>query len=628
MKKTYLILTFLLTGFFLQGQNSLSDSVRAIINQESEQTTPLDLEKILDYEKKLPADSINNKIYVLKKVISLSQKSTWPLSEIQASNKLADIFLKNLGQHDSAFYFATRALHLAEKHQDEDNYMRALNIMGLIYSFQEKPDKSIEIYLDAYNKLSEKGDSKNLAMICNNLGMNYGRKGNLDEAERWYLEVIRISEKLKLLQGILQGYNGAAAVYNEKKEMDKALQYAKKSLRFAQKFNHMPGQAIGHVNIGRSAFYMGDYKTALDNYLAAYKIFEQFNDITKQKTLSQQIAQCYQELSNYKKALDYTRLHHDLKDSIFSMEKTQLVEELQTQYETEKIQREKEQAEVKNLKLEALSREQEIKTKRQQALLAGVFSLLGVLVIFGLLYTRQQKIKKQAELTNQELQAIQKRLHIEQQKRKAELKAVRSQLNPHFIFNVIHSVQDFVIAGDKQKANKALTGMAHLMQKTLKHSELEQITLKDELEVTQLYLEAEKLRFEDKLDFKVKVDEEVEDEFIKIPPMIIQPYVENAIKHGLKHKAGNGIVEIAVNPFDDEHIKVFITDNGVGREKAESMKKNNAHEHNSFSSEANEARLKNLSQNENSKGGVEIIDLYDVRDEPAGTQVILTIPVN
>lgn len=611
----------------VQAQTPAKDSLlRLLQHPATADSTRLSLYQQL--VRQTPPDSARQQLHWLLKSYQLAGQLEKTIPHAQLANQLGELYLRRLGQYDSAFYYARQAYEVFRTTNQDALYMRALNTMGLVYSYQRKTQKAIDLYLEAHQRLSPNGYSRSLAMVANNLGMNYGRLNQLDEAEKWYLKVIAIAENLQLPQGLLQGYNGAAAVYNEQKNFAKAMEYAQQSLQYARQFQHVPGQAIAYLNLGRTAFYQNKYQQALDNYRQAYAIFEAMQDATKMKSIAQQMAMIYEQLGNYQQALQYNKTYHSLKDSLFSRERTQLVEELQTQYETEKMRREKESAELDNLRLESLNKEEQAKARRNRNGLLVALSALVVLVLLGILYNRQQKLKKQTELTDLELKATQRQLAVEKQKREAELKAVRAQLNPHFIFNVLNSIQEFILLDEKDKAGKALTQVATMMRKTLKHSQEKAISLQAELELIQLFVAAEKLRMEDRLQFHIDLDEEVEPEFITIPPMLIQPYVENAIQHGIRHKADGGQVWVHARLNSDDLLEIAIEDNGVGRTQAAALKKDHANRHNSFSTQANAERIQHVAAATGQQASVTVIDKKDAQQRPRGTRVVLHWPLN
>lgn len=607
MRFTSLLLTTLVLSATLHAQMQENHNDSVLIHQKINQST------------QISADSLELKQELLFEALQIAENHINKTMKGMVQNSLAELYLRHKGQLDSALLYATAALKIFEK-QPGQNHIRALNTIGLIYSYQEKTDKAIELYKEAWETYKSKQPGMSQAMICNNLGMNYGRKNEYEQAEYWYRKVIEISEAIKLPKGLLQGYNGLAAALNEQKKHEEALSYAQKALQYAQQMKHIPSQAIAHMNLGRTSFHLKNYKSALDNYLKAESIIRQFKDINKLKTINKQIGICYEKLGNFEQALKYKEIFHKLNDSIFNKEQAKVVAELQTKYETEKIKREKESTELENLKLATTN-------SKQRNMLLGALTFIVFAIILWILYARQQKIRKRAALTEVELKETQKRLLVEQQKRKAELKAVRAQLNPHFIFNVLNSVQEFIISGEKQKANETLISIARMMRKTLKNSEKEYISLKDELELVQLYLSAEKLRFEERLDYEIHLDQDIEEEFIKLPPMLIQPYVENAVKHGIKHKKEKGLVKILAKINTEDLLEITITDNGVGRQKAEELKKENREAHNTFSTKANEDRLQNIARETGKNAAIEIFDHTNYENQPTGTSIKLTIPI-
>lgn len=224
-------------------------------------------------------------------------------------------------------------------------------------------------------------------------------------------------------------------------------------------------------------------------------------------------------------------------------------------------------------------------------------------------------------------------LRIRQIRRKAALEhavvsskltALRSQMNPHFLFNALNSIQELVLSHDTKNAIRYLGTFSGLTRKILENSAKETVRLSEELDVLNQYLELEKLRFGDSLQINVEVGDEIDTEGIRIPPMLIQPYVENALKHGLLHLQSDRKLHLK---FEQKagFLIVEIEDNGVGRAKAEEFAKQKK-KHQSFSSEATENRLHSMKNASNLSGSVEIIDLY-ADGKPAGTKVVLRIPL-
>jgi len=239
--------------------------------------------------------------------------------------------------------------------------------------------------------------------------------------------------------------------------------------------------------------------------------------------------------------------------------------------------------------------------------------MLEVLVIGGIIgliirfrYKRKQKLQ---ELTNRASQM--------------ELKALRSQMNPHFLFNSLSSIQNLVNQGQSEEANLYLSNYANLMRKILDHSEAAFISLADELEAVRLYLELEVLRFD--FDYAFEVPESLDVDAVEIPPMLLQPYVENAVMHGLLAKEMPGKLRIILTQRD-QHIVCTIEDNGIGRKKAMELKQGKTHQK-SHGMRLNEERLQLLNEKGAGSFKVEVEDLFDESKVAAGTRVTIFIPI-
>lgn len=232
--------------------------------------------------------------------------------------------------------------------------------------------------------------------------------------------------------------------------------------------------------------------------------------------------------------------------------------------------------------------------------------------------------RKKLAAKEQETQNALKNAEYENRLIALKLENLKSQMNPHFIFNALNSIQEYIILNQKNLASNYLAKFADLIRAYLEHSSKGEITLKEEIDCLNIYLELEKLRFEEKLIYQIKTNDTIDVYDLKIPTMLIQPYVENALKHGLLHKKENRILNINFSLKDDGTIiECIIEDNGVGREKSAFLNKNR---HKSFASEATENRLKLLNFKETNKIGVRIDDLFDSAKNPIGTKVTVTIP--
>ncbi|WP_299680492.1 histidine kinase [uncultured Tenacibaculum sp.] len=210
-----------------------------------------------------------------------------------------------------------------------------------------------------------------------------------------------------------------------------------------------------------------------------------------------------------------------------------------------------------------------------------------------------------------------------------KLESLRSQMNPHFIFNALNSIQDYILNNEKKLARTYLVKFSRLIRMYLEHSQKNRITVREELGALNFYLELEKDRFEDSFTFIIDVDENLDQDTVEIPTFLIQPYVENAIKHGLLHRKENRKLNLSFRI--NEELKVLeclIQDNGVGRVFSKEINNRKAFKPKSFSSEANAKRISLLNKTRETPIKLEIIDQYDSTNKPTGTLVKLQIPID
>lgn len=216
---------------------------------------------------------------------------------------------------------------------------------------------------------------------------------------------------------------------------------------------------------------------------------------------------------------------------------------------------------------------------------------------------------------------------FQQQIAETEMKALRAQMNPHFIFNSLNSIQKYILKNEHFEASQYLTKFSRLIRLILDHSDQNNITLASELDLLKLYVEMESLRFENKFDCKIDVDKQLNIETSEIPSMLIQPYVENAIWHGLLHKAEKGMLAIHFSKKEKNRVHVIIEDNGIGRDKAAQLKSKQVLKKKSYGMQITENRIAVINRTQNINASCEIIDLKDSAGNAAGTRVVLDIPL-
>lgn len=248
--------------------------------------------------------------------------------------------------------------------------------------------------------------------------------------------------------------------------------------------------------------------------------------------------------------------------------------------------------------------------------------VISVFLIVWLYYNQKIKKLRLKQKTNLERERVNRQLIASQ------LENLRSQMNPHFIFNALNSIQEYIVLNEKELASSYLVKFSRLIRMYLEHSQKQEVTLKEELEALTLYLTLEQNRFEDVLEYEINIAPEVPVSNIKVPSLFIQPYVENALKHGLLHKKEDRVLIVALSLNSEQnHLICRITDNGIGRKASKLINNEKRKQHASFATAANEKRIDLINTNREHKIVVNIQDLYNESNTATGTQVEIIIPI-
>lgn len=223
-------------------------------------------------------------------------------------------------------------------------------------------------------------------------------------------------------------------------------------------------------------------------------------------------------------------------------------------------------------------------------------------------------------------QTQQENFVLKQKASDLEMQVLRAQMNPHFIFNSLNSINRFILQNNKEQASEYLTKFSKLVRMILQNSQVSLISLESELESLSLYLDLEALRFDHRFQYKISIPKDIDVDVLKVPPLIIQPYTENAIWHGLMHKEDKGQLDIEVTQGED-HLFFKIIDNGIGRKQAEAMASKSATKHKSMGLKITKERIDILQRSNGTESPVKIIDLENADGTAAGTEVIIKMPL-
>lgn len=252
------------------------------------------------------------------------------------------------------------------------------------------------------------------------------------------------------------------------------------------------------------------------------------------------------------------------------------------------------------------------------------FRILAILILFLLSYIIfKYRLKKNQQKFSEQLQQAK----VQEELRQSQLSSLKAQMNPHFMFNALNSIQEFILLNDKKQANIYMGKFADMMRMILDMSNKDKITLEEELKALDLYLQLEALRFEEQFSYSIEKTDNINDSYIQMPAMIIQPYVENAIKHGLLHKTGEKKLQIHFSMTYEHTLCCRVTDNGIGRRRSGEINEMRQKKYASFATGATQKRLDLLNYQKAELISVTYQDLYDSSGQGSGTIVTINIPV-
>ncbi len=620
MKKQFVFFIFFITVFCF-GQDSNWDTLSLDLATYKKQDT-VRLQMLLDATRFYEVRNLKDSYPIFKEAELLATQLDIPkyngrLLLAQSRNKLIEgiytiatdkllLAIPLLEKSNDAYYLRNAAIIQAEIDRENDDFLKAIS--------------DLKKAISEINELKEKFQ---LAELYLNLGivyMNLNKDDTYKEAIPHLQTAKKIFEEINNKTGVgltntrlARFYKIESLKYDKQKNHNKAMLFAREATALFNAQGQTANEAYGYYTMATSKSIMGDHQASIPYYNDALKKYEEAGNLFFSMRVNQHLFVAYSIIKEQQKALEANKQFVKIKDSIFSIEKRQLITDAQTKFDTAKIKADKEKAEI---------REERNLYYFIGAVIIGLLILLAALFLFGNL-----KQRKKAEKITFELQETQKRLALEKQYRDSELKALKAQMNPHFIFNALNSIQEYIVLNQKNLASEYLGKFADLMRKYLHYSDAGGISIEDEVSSLHMYLELEALRFEDKLSYTINVAPAIKPETSIIPTMLIQPYAENALKHGLLHRKTNRKLSISFTKKDKNTIYCIIEDNGIGREASAQQKSKKATEHKSFATKATASRLDLLNYGKEQKIGVIYIDLKNKEGKAIGTQVELTIPI-
>jgi tetratricopeptide (TPR) repeat protein len=499
-------------------------------------------------------------------------------------------------------------LQIFEQLNLQDRAANMLNVIGSLNNNLENFDIAEKYYrkaLDTYERIS--GQNKLNRYIQLGLAVTYNNLGMIKSRNKDYKNAIDFFEMAKELfiqvpDSFYMAFvlHNLGSVHSENGEFEKAEVYFNES--------SLINNAIQNTRLRLMTLSArGDLMLKRNNALKALAYYQESLDLAEDIQLTSiilnnlsGISNAYKSLGDYRNSMHYFEKYFSLKDSLLTQSKYKQIMELQTMYETEKK--------------EKIIIEKDRQLKQQIFLFTAIFfSIFFVLLILFFIY-RTRMIRKRYKLENELNQSTQK--------------ALISQMNPHFIFNALNSVQLFILKNDKLSSNLFLTNFTDLIRKVLDNSQFQFISLYEELETLKSYMELEKARFAKKFDYEIIIPGHTPLHEIMIPTMMLQPLVENAIWHGFSTLEGKGKIRIEVIEQSSSTLLILIEDNGIGRKKAKELLAKNGKTRKSYGSKLVEERLQLYNKLNKLDLRFEYQDINDESGECKGTKACLYLSTN
>ncbi len=579
-----------------------------------------------------------------------------PAKKIKDYDQIAQIYTLlgkvNLldNKPDSCFFYLEKALPYARRGNEKIQLTKVYEIYLRAYEKTKKPNQVLRFALLALEASTKNDLYYSEAIYANKIGTIQQISSNPTEALRYFEYALKKSKQVKSNAIAAEIYTNMGNTLRTMKRYQEALQNHLKAEEIYKQKQNEYGLGVIYTNKGLLYNATLNYEMAISQFqLALNYLSERYQPTELSNTLHHMgvsfllsnrlsealpilnralrlrlksknarkyetyaiLSEVHSKLENFNKAYEYLSIYQRHKDSIFTSQTNETLAQLSAEYRAEqnfkKIQEQ-------NLKLEQKEKEKAIYNKELEV--TELRNNQKTYIIFGILVV--------VILVSALLFAKNKQARLREQQKKAELNQslLRSQMNPHFIFNSMSVIQSYIYDNDTKNSSKFLINFSKLMRLILENSPKEFIPIRIEKEILEKYLIAQKLRFEERFNFSIEINQELIDSEALIPPMLTQPFIENAIEHGQLHKIENGTIVIKFVPFNNQ-LKIEIIDNGIGRNQAIKNKLENKHK--SMAMEITKERIDLLNSKYKSDGYMKVEDANS--KETKGTHVTLMIPL-
>ncbi len=505
---------------------------------------------------------------------------------------------RRLGNFSKALDYLLKAFKVFEQSGEKRRMAIGLMNIGNLYEDQKDNNTALEYYSRALQISYQTNDYKRIAECLLNVGNIYLERKNYTAARENYEQSLKIQQEQGFMFTLADCYENIGNSYEKEGHYEDAINYYSKALELGEKEEDKSTLSEVDGNMARIFILKGEFKKGLVYAKNSLKISEETGDLQNIKNAYELISKAYEGLKNASAALENYKSYTQIKDSLFSSDKYRAIKEIEAKYELEK----------KEHQLALLTEKNQVQLltlSRRNRLIITSLGLILLLIIMGYILIRNNRLK-----------AKNHSIELEQ-------KLLRSQMNPHFIFNSLMAIQSYIYKNDPVQAGDFLAKFADLVRITLENSRVEFVLLENEIKMLNIYLELQALRFNNKFQHSIKFNRNIDPSVIKIPPMLAQPFIENAVEHGLRYKSETGFIEINYI-YEKNHLIFTVEDNGIGREKAKTMETNKKYK--AMATSITRERLELLSKRLKKNFKMELVDLIDGSGLPVGTQVKFEMP--
>ncbi|SDB90586.1 tetratricopeptide repeat-containing sensor histidine kinase [Williamwhitmania taraxaci] len=448
------------------------------------------------------------------------------------------LLYQTLGNFPLAIKHYTAALYLSKQINNKKYVALILQNIGSVYTDSNKDKDALTFYQESSQIYLDMGDSLKYASSLINIASVYGNTGKINESLKMNLGALRIAQQYKdeYLTSLL--YYNISSDYSGLKRYNLSLQNGHRSLTIREKVDDAEGVAKSRLLLGQVYYYVNNLKQSEFYLLKSNKIAVENGFLKISAESVRELSTLYEAKGDLTKALGFLKEYKILSDSIFKITSEENLNALNVKFDVEKKQE----------KINSLSGENVLKSKLivKQRWQIYFGSLLALFVLaFVVLALRQNKTKNKL-----------REISLEQ-------RLLRSQLNPHFISNALAAVQNYVMKATPNEAASYIGYFSKLMRSTLEFSINDKVSLEEEVEYINNYLRLQQLRLDNSFDYSVKVDQTIDLFDTEVPSMLVQPFVENAVEHGVKSLGRRGIIEVSFSPVS-EGVRVSVLDNGAG----------------------------------------------------------------